>query len=676
MTMFTRILIANRGEIAVRVIKTARRMGIETVAVYSAADAGAMHVRMADQAVYIGEAAAAKSYLVIDAIIKAAKDTGAQAIHPGYGFLSENAGFAERCAAEGIVFIGPSAAAINAMGLKDRAKEIMGKAGVPIVPGYMGDNQDPAFLQKQADEIGYPVLIKAVAGGGGKGMRLVERSEDFTENLASCQREAASSFGNAHVLIEKYISKPRHIEVQVFGDTHGQAVYLFERDCSLQRRHQKVVEEAPAPDMPDSMRRKMGEAAVKAAKAIHYAGAGTIEFIVDSSQGLRDDGFYFMEMNTRLQVEHPVTEAITGQDLVEWQLRVAAGEALPIAQDDLSINGHAFEVRLYAEDPAHNFLPQIGSLSEFFCDDPFVRLDTGVEAGDAISIHYDPMIAKLIVHGHDRAEAIARMRAALNRTMVAGLVTNQEFLAHIFAHPDFIAGDVDTGFIPRHLAALVPHDYALPRAVDCALALAVLLMPKQSNAAASPLAPQDPWSGGDYWRMSGAVNRFVTLKDRDGAAVELAVTLTGHGMAFDYDGEGVTAALDGSPCHAAHGSLVRLRMNGALVEGFVACEQGGRIVVVHGGRVVRFAMVDYGSAADDGAGAGRIVSPMPGRIVSLLVKQREKVAKGQPLLVMEAMKMEVTIRAGCDGIIDNLPVAAGDQVEDGALLVSIEQAEA
>lgn len=659
MAMFKRILIANRGEIAVRVIKTARRLGIETVAVYSNADKGAMHVRMADYAVHIGAAAARESYLVMDKIIAAAKETGAQAIHPGYGFLSENADFAQRCKDEGIVFIGPSPSAINAMGLKDRAKDIMGKAGVPVVPGYMGENQDPKFLQDQADATGYPVLIKAVAGGGGKGMRLVEHSAEFAENLASCRREAESAFGNGHVMIEKYITKPRHIEVQVFGDTHGQAVYLFERDCSLQRRHQKVVEEAPAPGMTQEMREAMGDAAVKAAKAIGYAGAGTIEFIVDGSKGLRPDGFYFMEMNTRLQVEHPVTEMITGQDLVEWQLRVAAGEKLPLTQDELRIDGHAFEVRLYAEDPAHNFLPQVGTLSEFVCTDAAVRLDTGVEAGDTITINYDPMVAKLIVHGRDRMAAIAAMKNALAHTLVSGLVTNQEFLTHIFDHADFAKGDVDTGFIARHADALLPADYGFARAADAALAVAAMLFPRVPSA--------DPWESGDYWRMGGDVTRFLTLKPREGEAMTLKVALKGHDFAFDLNGVAVKAALDG---FGANG-LVRVRTGGQIVQGFVTCEGGDKVLVQHGGRVVRLSRPDYGAAAEDGASEGKILSPMPGRIVALLVKQKEKVAKGQPLLVMEAMKMEVTIRAGCDGVVDDLPVAAGDQVQDGALLVSI-----
>jgi 3-methylcrotonyl-CoA carboxylase alpha subunit len=525
--MFKKILIANRGEIACRVIATARRMGIKTVAVYSDADAKARHVRLADETVHIGGSASRDSYLKGDVIIEAAKRTGAEAIHPGYGFLSENESFAKTCAKADIVFIGPTPGAINAMGLKDKAKEIMAKAGVLVVPGYMGDNQDPKFLQKQADGIGYPVLIKAVAGGGGKGMRLVEKSADFVEALASCQREAQNSFGNAHVLIEKYIQKPRHVEVQVFGDSKGNAVYLWERDCSLQRRHQKVVEEAPAPGLPDKTRKALGDASVKAVKALGYTNAGTIEFIMDS----QTFDFYFMEMNTRLQVEHPVTEMITGLDLVEWQLRVAAGEALPLAQKDIQLHGHAFEVRLYAEDPANGFLPQIGIIDEFTLpssprrrgsgdafplfdlgppdprlrgdnDAACVRIDTGVEAGDAVTIFYDPMIAKIIVHGVDRESAIKTMQKALKETGVSGLVNNQEFLANIFHQKDFIAGKVDTGFIARHESDLLPESYGRAEIEDLAIAAICFL--------SSPVSSHDIWSVSDNWRMNAALARSLT----------------------------------------------------------------------------------------------------------------------------------------------------------------------
>ncbi len=645
--MFEKILIANRGEIACRVIKTARAMGIATVAVYSDADRHARHVRLADEAVRIGPAASRDSYLRGDIIIDVAKRTGAQAIHPGYGFLSENAAFAEECARNNIVFIGPSAHSINAMGLKDKAKEIMQEAGVPIVPGYMGEKQEPSFLQAQADQIGYPVLIKAVAGGGGKGMRKVESAKEFAEALQSCQREAKSSFGNDHVLIEKYITKPRHIEVQVFGDNHGNAVYLFERDCSLQRRHQKVVEEAPAPGMSDAMRKAMGDAAVKAAKAIRYSGAGTIEFIVDVADGLKADQFYFMEMNTRLQVEHPVTEMITGQDLVEWQLRVAAGENIPLQQDQLEISGHSFEVRLYAEDPANQFLPQIGQLSEFTVVGD-VRVDTGVETGDAVSIHYDPMIAKLIVHGDTRDAALVKMSAALSGLVLTGLNTNQEFLSHVFKHPVFKAGDVDTGFIARYEDALIPEDYGYATARELAVAAVVVMAPKK--------AVNDIWAAGDNWRLNGSLRKKLTFITR-GEQRDVEVNCRGTEFDVLVDGQTITLSAD------------VLKQAGII-------QSGDHITLFHQGRVVPLQLYVAGGAGEDGAGEGRIIAPMPGKIISVLVQKGAEVGKNQPLLIMEAMKMEMTIRAGCDGIVDELPVAAGQQVADGALLVSIEQKDA
>ena len=645
--MFEKILIANRGEIACRIIKTAREMGIATVAVYSDADRHARHVRLADEAVRIGPAASRDSYLRGDIILEAAKRTGAQAIHPGYGFLSENAAFAEDCARSNIVFIGPSASSINAMGLKDKAKEIMQAAGVPIVPGYMGENQDAAFLQKQADQIGYPVLIKAVAGGGGKGMRRVEKAGDFAEALQSCQREAQSSFGNAHVLLEKYITKPRHIEVQVFGDNHGNAVYLFERDCSLQRRHQKVVEEAPAPGMSDEMRKAMGEAAVKAARAIHYSGAGTIEFIVDVADGLKADQFYFMEMNTRLQVEHPVTEMITGQDLVAWQLRVAAGESLPMTQDQLEITGHAFEVRLYAEDPANQFLPQIGKIGHFTVAGD-VRVDTGVEAGDSVSIHYDPMIAKLIVHGEDRDVALEKMAQALAGLRVTGLNTNQEFLSHVFRHPVFKAGDVDTGFIPRYEDALIPDDYGAATARELAVAAVAIMAPEAAGS--------DIWDGGDNWRLNGALTRKITFISR-GEHKDVKIACCGSEFIVSVEGQEITLS---------KGAVSRDDMIHA----------GNTLTLFRQGRVVPLRLHTAEGADEDGAGEGRIIAPMPGKIISVLVKKGAEVGKDQPLLIMEAMKMEMTIRAGCAGIVEELPVAAGQQVSDGALLVAIEQKDA
>src|SRR5215218_2802390 len=481
--MFKKILIANRGEIACRVAATARRVGIKTVAVYSDADAAAKHVAECDEAVAIGPAAVRESYLCGDKIIRAALDSGAQAIHPGYGFLSENADFAQACAAAGIAFVGPPAAAIRAMGLKDGAQTLMAKAGVPVVPGYHGERQDPQFLRQKAYEIGYPVLIKAVAGGGGKGMRRVERHADFDAALEGAAREARSTFGDARVLIEKYVTAPRHIEIQVFADAHGNVIHLDERDCSLQRRHQKVIEEAPAPGMTAEVREAMGRAATEAARAVGYQGAGTVEFIVDGARGLRPDGFWFMEMNTRLQVEHPVTEAITGLDLVELQFRVAAGEKLPIAQGDVRIDGHAVEARLYAEDPERGFLPSTGKLAALeFPSGEGIRVDTGVDAGSAISPYYDPMIAKVIAHGSDRAQALERLAGALGETIVIGPHANAAFLKALVSHPEFRAGEFDTGFIDRHLTELTKVD---PQAEASAIGAAVeaLLAPKVNGAA-------------------------------------------------------------------------------------------------------------------------------------------------------------------------------------------------
>ncbi len=526
--MFNKILIANRGEIACRVATTARRLGIRTVAVYSEADAGARHVTACDEAIAIGGAAAADSYLKADRIIAAAKATGAQAIHPGYGFLSENAAFADACTEAGLVFIGPPAAAIRAMGSKSAAKALMEKAGVPLVPGYHGEQQDAAFLQQQADQIGYPVLLKASAGGGGKGMRIVERSEDFVAALASCQREAKSSFGDERVLVEKYLVRPRHIEIQVFADTQGNAVSLFERDCSVQRRHQKVLEEAPAPGMTDERRKAMGDAAVAAARAVGYVGAGTVEFIAQ-----QDGSFYFMEMNTRLQVEHPVTEMITGTDLVEWQLRVASGERLPQLQDDLTIHGHAIEARIYAENPEKGFLPSIGQLQHLrmpaaaeFTRDRVVRIDAGVREGDAITPYYDPMIAKLIVWGADRAQALARMSQALAAVEVVGLSTNVAFLGRLIASQPFASAALDTGLIERHHDALFPAPTPAPLPV-LALACAALMRDESSSSS-------DPWAQTSGWRMNASLTRTLRFTETAGeCAVQLVYAREGVWLSAD-----------------------------------------------------------------------------------------------------------------------------------------------
>ncbi len=673
--MFDKILIANRGEIACRVIKTARRMGIKTVAVYSEADANARHVRLADEAVLIGPAAARESYLVIDKIIAAAKATGAQAIHPGYGFLSENEDFCHACEREGIVFIGPPVSAIRAMGSKSEAKKLMEAAGVPLTPGYHGDDQEPSYLHQQADAIGYPVLIKAAAGGGGKGMRLVEKSADFIDLLASCKREASSSFGDDHVLVEKYITKPRHIEIQVFADTLGNCVYLFERDCSVQRRHQKVLEEAPAPGMTPELRARMGEAAVAAARAVNYVGAGTVEFIVEQPGGYEHPEqmkFYFMEMNTRLQVEHPVTEAITGLDLVEWQLRVAAGEPLPLAQEQLQIKGHAIEARICAENPERQFLPATGRLDRYRkpAHDSFriasVRFDDGVREGDAISPFYDSMVAKLIVQGDTREQALARLDEALAQTHIVGLATNVQFLRQVVRSESFAGARLDTALIERERAALFGQDpVGLPLAVAAAVAQTLLA----ERACQGP----DPFSKTDGWRSHGIfARRFAfdylgervpaTLSYHRDAALQLTV------------GEGATAVsgpLQFTPrqpgdwaldiAFGTQRSRATVYLDGERVEVFTP--QGAA-------QLVEVDLLAH--AGDSGAEGGRLTAPMPGKVVAFLVAAGERVAQGQPLAVMEAMKMEHTIAAPADGVVSELLYAVGDQVGDGAELLKLE----
>ncbi len=635
--MFSKLLIANRGEIAMRVMRTARRMGVATVAVYSDADAHAAHVAEADEAVHIGQAAATQSYLNIAAIIGAARQTGAQAIHPGYGFLSEKAEFAEACAKADIVFVGPPVDAIRAMGLKDRAKALMTKAGVPVVPGYLGDDQSADHLVREAAKIVWPVLIKAVAGGGGKGMRRVDRAQDFPAALEGAKREAKAAFGDDRVLIEKYVTRPRHIEVQIFGDSHGNVVHLFERDCSLQRRHQKVIEEAPAPGMSPAMRKKMSEAAVKAAKAVGYVGAGTVEFIADASEGLKADRFWFMEMNTRLQVEHPVTEAITGLDLVEWQLRVAAGERLPKTQEQISINGHAMEARLYAEDPQKSFLPSIGRLMHLkFPDD--VRVDFGVRQGDEVTVHYDPMIAKLIAHDGAREGAAAKLARALRHTEVAGVATNTAFLARTLLHPDFLKGDVDTGFIERHNADLI-HP---PEITNGILARAALFVAENRPHAAG----YDPWDVRDGFRLTGAAKEIVEfLVDGRKAAVELLHTP-----------DGLQPAIGGKPVAPAHAAAARMPNSDIAV----MCD--GETAVLP--RYDPFAVAEAAGAATD-----RITTPMPGRIVQVLVKPGERVKPRQPLAVLEAMKMEHTLYAPADALVATVDVSPGDQVMEGAVVV-------
>ncbi|MCL2656430.1 MAG: acetyl/propionyl/methylcrotonyl-CoA carboxylase subunit alpha [Betaproteobacteria bacterium] len=663
--MFKKILIANRGEIACRVIKTARRMGIRTVAVYSEADASARHVRMADEAVLIGPAAARESYLVIERIIAAAQQTGAQAIHPGYGFLSENEDFCAACERAGIVFIGPPVSAIRAMGSKSEAKKLMETAGVPLTPGYHGDDQSPALLREQADKIGYPVLIKAAAGGGGKGMRLVEQADAFADALASCKREAAASFGSDHVLVEKYIVRPRHIEIQVFGDSHGNCVYLFERDCSVQRRHQKVLEEAPAPGMTPERRAAMGKAAVDAAKAVGYVGAGTVEFIAN-----QDGSFYFMEMNTRLQVEHPVTEMITGLDLVEWQLRVAAGERLPLAQEQLQIRGHALEARIYAEDPAKGFLPSTGKLVHLAppTESLNVRIDTGVEEGDAISPHYDPMIAKLIVWDINRDRALARMLQALADYRIVGVANNVAFLSRLVACPAFANADLDTGLIERERDYLFPAEEAVPDTVWLVAALARLLQEHQAAAqrALRQPDPTSPWHMRDGWRLNAAARRELLYRCGEQT----------HAVHIAYRGDGYMLSLDGRS-YAVRGrlnphGLLRIEIDGTRMDATVVAAGEKRHVFVNG-RTWQLVSIDSLQPVSDGGGAeGGLLAPMPGKVIALVASEGAQVEKGAPLLILEAMKMEHTIAAPAKGTLKAFRFAVGDQVSDGAELVEFE----
>nr|WP_253207145.1 acetyl/propionyl/methylcrotonyl-CoA carboxylase subunit alpha [Verticiella sp. GG226] len=667
------MLIANRGEIACRVAATARRLGVRTVAVYSDADAGARHVHACDEAVHLGPAPARESYLRADAIIAAARRTGAQAVHPGYGFLSENAGFAQACADAGLVFVGPPPSAIAAMGSKSAAKTLMAKAGVPLVPGYHGDDQDPARLRAEADAIGYPVLIKASAGGGGKGMRIVTAAGEFAAALASCQREASASFGDDHVLIERYVQKPRHIEVQVFADTHGNAVYLFERDCSVQRRHQKVIEEAPAPGMTAERRRAMGEAAVAAARAVGYVGAGTVEFIVEPG-----GQFYFMEMNTRLQVEHPVTEMICGQDLVEWQLRVAAGAPLPLGQEDLVIQGHAIEARLYAENPDTGFLPSVGTLTHLRLpphvtfqvgadargEPAAVRVDSGVGAGDTITPHYDPMIAKLIVWGADRDQARTRLHDALAATEVAGVHTNVTFLTRLMTDEAFAAADLDTGLIERRRETLLPP---VAPASPAVLALAAA-----ARLARRPATGTDPWDVADRWRVGGPAAESLAFLD--GGAVRTVTVHSGHAAQIAVGDTPVDWRWSlREPVDGARLALA-VRLADHETTGIVLETPDG-LVVWHDGRrhVLELPRAD-GAVAEGHAGS--LTAPMPGRILAVHVAAGDTVAAGQALMVMEAMKMEHTITAAADGEIAEVCFAPGDPVSEGAELLRMTDAAA
>ncbi|MCC7414164.1 MAG: acetyl/propionyl/methylcrotonyl-CoA carboxylase subunit alpha [Gammaproteobacteria bacterium] len=664
--MFDKILIANRGEIACRIIRTAARLGVRTVAVYSQADAAARHVALADEAVEIGPAPARESYLRGERIIEAARVTGAEAIHPGYGFLSENAGFAAAVAAAGMEFIGPPPAAIRAMGDKSAAKALMSKTGVPVVPGYHGDDQDPARLLEAARTIGWPVLIKASAGGGGKGMRIVAAPAQFAAALGAAQREARAAFGDDRVLIERYLDQPRHIEIQVFFDRHGHGVHLFERDCSIQRRHQKVIEEAPAPGLAPERRAAMGAAALEAGRAIGYVGAGTVELIAD-----RDGEFYFMEMNTRLQVEHPVTEMITGQDLVEWQLRVAAGEPLPCAQDELAINGWAFEARIYAEDPDRDFLPATGHLRHlrFPLAGAHVRIDTGVRSGDTVSVHYDPMIAKLIVWDRNREAALRRLQSALRATEIVGVTTNVDFLATLAAHPAFAAGEVDTGFIARHRDGLLIETAT---ADDSILALACLdaLLERAAEAGREAERVDDrwsPWHRTDGWRLnedhhhvfrfaSGATEHLITVHfGREGYLIDTGRRRLQADATRAGDGE-LAAILDGIRLHAR-----------------VLRDPGGVDVLLHGAHHRLVPIDPTADVSDAEAGSGSLTAPMPGTVIALLVEAGSHVTRGTPLLVLEAMKMEHTIKAPSDGTVTAIHFATGDSVPaEGVELLVLE----
>lgn len=673
--MFKKILIANRGEIACRVAATAQRLGVKTVAVYSDADANAKHVAVCDEAVHIGGSAPKDSYLRWERIIEAAKATGAQAIHPGYGFLSENEDFAHACAAAGLVFIGPPASAIKDMGLKAESKQLMEKAGVPLVPGYHGSDQDPALLQREADRIGYPVLIKASAGGGGKGMRAVDKSEDFAAALESCKREAINSFGDDAVLVEKYVQRPRHIEIQVFGDTQGNCVYLFERDCSVQRRHQKVLEEAPAPGMTPALRAQMGEAAVAAAKAVNYVGAGTVEFIVEQPGGYeRPDlmKFYFMEMNTRLQVEHPVTEAITGLDLVEWQLRVASGEPLPLQQQDLRITGHAIEARICAENPDNNFLPATGALNVYALPDCVtfergaVRVDSGVRQGDAISPFYDSMVAKLIVHGDTRAQALARLDEALAQTHIVGLATNVQFLRRVARTEAFASAQLDTALIPREQAVLF-HQEPVGLPLAAAAAVAQTLLKERASEGV------DPFSRRDGFHTHGVVQRRFEF-EFGGEHAKAWLTYERGGSLHLAVGEGETAVA-GPLVFAAQADGIELQFAGQRTRAAVYAQGEVDHVFTPRGATQITAIDLLAHAGEVAAEGGRLTAPMPGKVVSFAVKAGDQVTKGQPLAVMEAMKMEHTIAAPADGVVQELLYAPGDQVTEGAELLKLAAAE-
>jgi 3-methylcrotonyl-CoA carboxylase alpha subunit len=661
--VFGKILIANRGEIACRVIRTARRLGIAAVAVYSEADRNALHVELADEAWPIGPPPARESYLNIERILDAANKSGAEAVHPGYGFLSENAEFAEACEAAGAVFIGPAAAAIRAMGSKAEAKAVMQRHGVPFVPGYHGDDQDPRYLTEEAERIGFPVLIKASAGGGGRGMRVVDGAADFAAALQSAKREATAAFGDDRMLLEKYLERPRHIEFQIFADRHGNTVHLFERDCSVQRRHQKVIEEAPASGLDKGQRSAMGEAAVAAARAVGYVGAGTVEFIVEG------DAFYFIEMNTRLQVEHPVTEAVTGLDLVEWQLRVAAGEALPLCQRDLFLRGHAIEARLYAEDPEREFLPQTGTLHRLRFPVPKIaRVDTGVRQGDTVTPFYDPLIAKLIVWGEDRVAVLARLRRALAETAVLGVTTNRDFLLRAAAHREFASGTIDTGFIERNRGALIPERRPAPDKALAAAATSRLVAreARAKDAASHSGDPFSPWARADGWRLNGT--RRQELVFRDGADERrIWATACAGGWLLQI---GAQAPLHVGGEYRPDGTLSFV-LEGVHRDVIVLDHASDTTLFLDCGSW-RFVEIDpLAPRADEDPTAGRLTAPMPGRVTQLMVEPGHQVRRGEPLMIVEAMKMEHTITAPADGVVEAVRFGVGDLVEEGAELIAL-----
>jgi 3-methylcrotonyl-CoA carboxylase alpha subunit len=660
--LFGKILIANRGEIACRVIRTARRLGIATVAVYSEADRHALHVELADEAWPIGPPPARESYLNIGAILDVVHNSRAEAVHPGYGFLSENAEFAEACVAAGLVFVGPPASAIRAMGSKSAARALMQRSGVPLVPGYHGEDQDRERLANEAGQIGFPVLIKAAAGGGGRGMRLVTVAAEFAPALAAAKREAAAAFGDDRMLIERYLERPRHIELQIFADSHGNTVHLFERDCSIQRRYQKVIEEAPAPGLDPKRRGAIGKAAVAAARAVGYIGAGTVEFIADA------ESFYFIEMNTRLQVEHPVTETVTGLDLVEWQLRVAAGETLPVDQRDLRLHGHAIEARLYAEDPERGFLPQTGTLHRLrFPPADIARVDTGVRQGDVVTPFYDPMIAKVISWGEDRPAALDRLRRAFAETAVLGVVTNLDLLTRVVAHPEFAAAAIDTGFIERHRDVLLPGRRPAPVMALAAAAVARLLAGASVVAAAAARSgdPTSPWARSDSWRLSG--KSYQELVFRDGAEERAVIATARAGdWLLEVDGETIRAAGERQPDGTLAVVLAGVHGRAAVLD------HGLETAVFFSGENWRLTELDPLAAREgDDPGAGRLTAPMPGRVTHLLVEAGDVVRRGEPLMIIEAMKMEHTVAAPVDGTVEAVRFAVGDLVEEGAELIAL-----